>query len=237
VTFEIQSRPGGVVPIFRGKPELLRAFRAGDRAALETVYRAYVDKVAGIIRFGFSASARGGAVVSLGDRPQEIADAVQEVFARSFARTARDAFDAGRDYGPYVYTVARNVVIDWVRRAGRELPTEIAYLERAIDEWADLGEETEPAYADERTLATVRDFLTRLPPDLKEVHRVRYLEGLSQRDAAARLGISRQNLRTLERRLCDALRRTLDDAEQSAAASARQAAAVGDHGDRSEASK
>jgi DNA-directed RNA polymerase specialized sigma24 family protein len=145
------------VPIFRGKPELLRAFRAGDRAALETVYRAYVDKVAGIIRFGFSASAKGGAIVSLGDRPQEIADVVQEVFARSFARSAREAFDAGRDYGPYVYTVARNVVIDWVRRAGRELPTGVAPVPRLWGSpFAHVEERSCVAHGDERCLYDVR---------------------------------------------------------------------------------
>ena len=45
-----------------------------------------------------------------------------------------------------------------------------------------------------------------LADDLKRLHQARYVEGLSQREAAERLGISRQTLRTLEGKLRDGLR-------------------------------
>ena len=95
------------------------------------------------------------------------------------------------------------------RRSRRELPTPWDELERARDE--DLApSEERPPWADEATIAAVGEFLGTLDDGLKRVHRVRYIEGLSQREAAERLGISRQNLRTLEAKLRDGLRARLE---------------------------
>jgi RNA polymerase sigma-70 factor, ECF subfamily len=227
------------MPIFRGRPELLRAFRAGDRMALETVYRAYVDKVAGLVRFGFASSRSGGGVVSLGNRPDDLADLVQEVFARSFSRSARESFDGLRDYGPYLFTVARNVVIDWFRRASRELPTDVVHLERALDEVSKVDDEPELPWADQSTMEIVQAFLAGLAPEMRRVHQARYAQGLSQRDAAAALGVSRQNLRTLEGRLRDGLRLALDSGWRDAKVVGRPPGGGSGHGGagRSEAIK
>jgi RNA polymerase sigma-70 factor (ECF subfamily) len=194
--------------IFRGKPELLARFRRGDRDALEEVYLAYVDKVSKIVRFGFRLPQGGGVVPGLGWRADEVADIVQEVFARSFSHAARAAYDADRDYAPYLYTVTRNVLVDRARRHGRELPVPWAELQRAHEQELAANED-ESEWADAATVASVRAYLDGLDDSLKRLHDVRYVQGLSQRDAAERLGISRQTLRTLETRLRDGLRRRL----------------------------
>jgi DNA-directed RNA polymerase specialized sigma24 family protein len=59
---------------------------------------------------------------------------------------------------------------------------------------------------------TVVEYLNALPSDLREVHKLRYEEGLSQIQAAERLGVGRQSLRTLEARLRDGLSAALDAA-------------------------
>jgi RNA polymerase sigma-70 factor (ECF subfamily) len=196
------------MPIFRGQPRLLQRFREGERGALEVVYGAYVDKVTNIARFGFRSAQSGLAVPGLAQRPDEVADLVQEVFLKAFAPKARRSFDGDRTYGPYLYAIARNVAIDWARRRGRELPTP----------WSDLAEsaadlEPEEAgdapWADEATMALVVRYLASLDDELKSVHSARYEEGLSQREAAERLKIGRQVLRTREARLREGLRREL----------------------------
>src|SRR5262252_5101847 len=106
--------------VFRGRADLLARFRAGDREALETVYRAYVDKVSEIVANGFRIAATGSAVPGLGRRPADLADAVQEIFLKAFSRNARTAFDGSREFGPYLATIARNVLTDRARRSGRE---------------------------------------------------------------------------------------------------------------------
>jgi RNA polymerase sigma factor (sigma-70 family) len=196
------------MPVFRGNPQLLRLFREGDRDALETVYRTYVDKIANVARFGFRLLDGSATVSGVGSQPDEVAEVVQEVFAKSFAAPVRAAFDGVRDYGPYLYAIARNVIADRARRAHRELPTPWQALERAREDELAPNEE-QPAWADEATVAVVREYLGALDDQLRRLHQARYVDGLSQREAAERLGLSRQGLRTLEERLRDGLRRKL----------------------------
>jgi RNA polymerase sigma-70 factor (ECF subfamily) len=59
-------------------------------------------------------------------------------------------------------------------------------------------------------MTIVEGYLRALPDELKQIHEARFVKGLSQRDAADALGISRQQLRTREARLRDGLRRLLD---------------------------
>jgi RNA polymerase sigma factor (sigma-70 family) len=202
------SRPSAM-PIFRSKPHLLLQFREGDRDALEEVYRAYVDRIANVVKFGFRLPNTGAIVAGLGSRADEVADAVQEVFAKSFSRDARMSYDGLRDYGPYLYAIARNVIADRLRHSLRELPTPWHELERARDIELLPNEADPPQWADEGLVAVVRAYLASIDDRLRAVHQARYVEGLSQRDAAEQLGISRQNIRTLEERLRAGLREAL----------------------------
>lgn len=196
--------------LFQGRPDLLQRFRDGDRQALETVYRTYVGRISEIVAHGFRITATGGSVPGLGSRPADLADAVQEIFLKAFSRGVRAAFDGSRDFGPYLSTIARNLLIDRARRNGRELlmpevDLEVAGKTAASDAFWQVAARWEDPVA----LAVARRFVEGLPEDLACVHRLRYVEGLSQRDAAAHLGITRQTLRTLEEKLRAGLRREL----------------------------
>jgi RNA polymerase sigma-70 factor (ECF subfamily) len=196
--------------LFQGRPDRLAAFRAGDRAVLDTVYRAHVDRVSEIVANGFRIAGTGRAILGLGGRPADLADAVQEIFLKAFARNARTAYDGTRDFEPYLTTIARNVLIDRVRRSGRELLMADVDLDVAGKSAASAAHrEVAARWEDPLALEVVRRFVEALPPELAQIHRVRYVEGLSQRQAAQRLGISRQVVRTLEDRLRDGLRREL----------------------------
>jgi DNA-directed RNA polymerase specialized sigma24 family protein len=71
----------------------------------------------------------------------------------------------------------------------------------AADE-ADRRESEEDA----RLLASIEEYLVSLPPELNQLHQVRFVRGLSQEAAATELASSRQRIRTLEQRLRDGLR-------------------------------
>ncbi len=108
--------------IFRRKPGLLRAFRDGRREALAEVYWANIDVVAAVARRG--ATLVSGAKVA-GVWSDEHHDLVQETFARAFSERARLAYDGLRDYRPYLLTVCRNLLADWARQRGREVPEDV----------------------------------------------------------------------------------------------------------------
>jgi RNA polymerase sigma factor (sigma-70 family) len=186
--------------IFRTRPELLDGFRAGARPVLEAIYWAYVDKVERIVRYDFHR--QGGARVP-GVSPADVPDLVQEVFARLFRESTRKAFDAQRELGPFLGTIARNVVTDWARKRGHKIIEVAGELDEMPQD--DRG----PEWPDEALIRATEDYLATLAPALKQVHEQRYVLGRSQDDAARALGITRQNLRTLDGKLRQGLKKAL----------------------------
>jgi RNA polymerase sigma factor (sigma-70 family) len=197
------------MPLLRTDRSLLDRFRAGTADALGTVYGEYVRKVERLLSAGFEVRGRDMRVAGACRQPADLADLVQEVFLRAFTSKGRQAYDGIRDYGPYLYAIARNVLVDWARVRGREIPLPWLELEAAI-EITPVFEDTEP-WAEPLTVRVVEQYLGALPQDLREVHRIRHEEGLSQEQAAEKLGVGRQTLRTLERRLRDGLVAALDE--------------------------
>ena len=204
------ARSTASMPLLRTDRPLLDRFRAGAPEALGTVYWEYVRKVERLLSAGFEVRSRGTRVDGACRQPGDLADLVQEVFVRAFSEKSRRAYDGMRDYGPYLYAIARNVLIDWARVRGREIPSPWTELDAAI-EMTPVSEDAAP-WADPLTLRVVEEYLGALPEDLREVHRLRHEQGLSQEQAAMRLGVGRQTLRTLERRLREGLAAALDAA-------------------------
>ena len=178
---------------------LQRAFRRGDHDALEAVYRQYVGDVERFVRRTLGRMGRFA--------PSDLADIVQDVFVKAFARAARESYDGERAYGPFLLTITRNVVIDWARRSGREIPGSDA-LAGTLEQAAAGEPEESPPFAAALVAAT-NAYVEKLPEDLRGVHRQRFVLGLPQRQAADALGISRQTLRTLEKKLVVGLRKEL----------------------------
>jgi RNA polymerase sigma-70 factor (ECF subfamily) len=190
------------VPLFLERPELLAAFHRGEERALEEVYWAYVTRVERMVRFGSLLVGSGSRVRGAAD---DVEDLVHETFARAFTDRARRAYDGKRRYGPYLAAIARNLLVDEARRRGRELLT----AELADD--LPLEDASEPDWADPATTRAVEEYVARLPDELRAVHHHRYERGSSQEAAAAALGLSRQQIRTLEQRLRDGLRSHLEE--------------------------
>jgi RNA polymerase sigma-70 factor (ECF subfamily) len=186
--------------------DLLRGFRRGDRAALERVYRDHFDEVESLVRRGLASFNKLS--------PANLEDVVQEVFIRAFSDMARAAYDGQRAYGPYVSTIARNVLHDWAKRSGREVPMSDV-LEPLLDTdpggtHAEAADAPGPGSSiDGAHLAVVASYVKGLPDELRAVHHQRFVLAESQRRAAESLGMSRQRLRTLEHKLVKGLRREL----------------------------
>jgi RNA polymerase sigma factor (sigma-70 family) len=184
---------------------LLVGFRGGEREALERVYWEHVAGIEALV----VAALRG----SSGFCSADLADVVQEVFAKAFSAKARAAYDGERDYGPFLRQLARNTLVDWLRRTRRDVVHRVDVDGLALDDEPSI--EGDAGMFPEDVLAVAQRFVVGLEPDLKAVHERRFLAGESQQRAAQALGISRQNLRTLETRLLTGLRRALRGAERN----------------------
>jgi RNA polymerase sigma-70 factor (ECF subfamily) len=204
------------MPIFEGNRGLLDAFRRGERHALEEVYYRYVEEVDVLVRRGFITESAGHLFVpGVGDAQLE-RDLVQEVFARAFGEAARAAYDGLRPYRPYLLRIAKNLLVDRLRARSRD-PVAAAVpddgelaLDDLIEKNSPLPEPPAEPDLDFRRLSDLtRRFVDRQDPELRELVRLRFSEDLSQDDVAARMGITRRRVRTVEDNLYKQLKRFL----------------------------
>lgn len=187
---------------------LLEGFRAGEPNALRDVYRRYADDVSKQLRFGFSFESRGRAHRFVGySSAFDLQDALHETFRRAFEPRAREGYDGIRPYGPYLRTIARNVVLRTFRKREISFPavSDDADGTPAVTAWSDAGPSPEQEVASAQVQSLVRDFLATLEPEGRRLLEVRFIDGKSQRDAAEMLGLGRQQVRSREAKLRGAL--------------------------------
>jgi RNA polymerase sigma factor (sigma-70 family) len=183
-------------------------FRAGDEETLAGVYRACFDQVRRVAAVVLRACATGSARTHR-EIGAVLPDVVQEVFVKAFAPEARSRFDASRPFEPYLAQIARNVAIDHWRQMQRYVPSDLDELIDRLSLDAEPDGASDNDFADAETVALVNSYLASLDDDSRRIHEALYVKGLSQRDAAARLGIGRQVVRTKEAKLRRGLRRAL----------------------------
>jgi RNA polymerase sigma factor (sigma-70 family) len=139
---------------------------------------------------------------SKGRDPGLLDDLVQEVFARLLASEA--SLGCGRDPVPYLVSIGRNLHIDRLRRARAECLSRYRRVSTAAERaetQEHAVEEPEADDLDRVALQRLVEIVSGLPVELRAVYDARYVRNLSQRDAAAFLGVSRRQVRTAEERL------------------------------------
>jgi RNA polymerase sigma-70 factor, ECF subfamily len=171
-----------------GEAAWLARFHAGDRAVLEQIYRQHFERIDGAI----------GTVLTGADRETVVHDVFlrlvrEEAFRRSFR---------GGNLGGWLATVARHQAIDYGRHRNREAPAGID-LQASVGSGDALARSTEARLLIERFLRDV------LPPDWLDVFQARFVDHLSQAEAAARLGKRRTTLAYQELRIRRLLRKFL----------------------------
>jgi RNA polymerase sigma-70 factor (ECF subfamily) len=169
----------------------MQEVKAGGLAALQALYdRHHRGLFNFLLRF-------------LGDRPSA-EDLLQESFLRVF--TSRDAYRPTAAFRTWLFTIARNLVIDHLRKRKRETMLE---AEEALETVADPG--AGPAgYAEAHELIERLDeAVLRLPPSEREVLLLSRFAGLTHAEIAdvtgASSGAVRVALHRALRRLRDSL--------------------------------
>ncbi|HXE84640.1 MAG TPA: RNA polymerase sigma factor [Gemmatimonadales bacterium] len=130
--------------------------------------------------------------------PSEVADLRQDVYVRVYEAAAK-GFPT--HVPSFVMMTARNLMIDRVRRSRIVSMDTIADLE-SLNVWADEVSSERRVVAREE-LRLLQQALDTVPSRARETIVLRRIEGLSQREAAARMGIAEA---TVERHLRDGLR-------------------------------
>jgi RNA polymerase sigma factor (sigma-70 family) len=199
----------------RNTPRLHAGFRRGDNAELTAVYTHYLPEIESLFRNGIVIKSTG---VRLRLRSAEdLEELINELFDRVFQRKHRLAYDVTRDFGPYLKVIARNLLADYWRRRGREVP----FPDRDSSEVIGLlggaiviapQVEAEHGWLEPKAKAIALQYSQGLVSPLREVFVALYVEGMTQEEAAAHLGISRKKLRKRRDRLREELRELLEQA-------------------------
>src|SRR6188508_750405 len=167
--------------------ELIEHIAGGDRSAFEELYRRYARPVLGL------------ALRRIGDRGRA-EDAVQDAFTSVWrsARSYRPERGAG---APWLYTVARNAIVDTLRRT----PEPAAPVPETVSPGAGPPERAEESWLAWRVHRALED----LPEHERPVIELAYYGGLSQSEIAEFLAVPLGTVKTRTRaalaRLADVL--------------------------------
>ena len=165
-------------------PSALNAFRRRDASAVREMYREY-----GHLVYAVAHRALG---------QHELAEeAAQQTFVRAWR--AADRFDVDRDPASWLATIAKRCALDIYRREARRPTralTDISEREEAVDH---LSAETLDA------VWQVRRAIDALPREQATIVRLQHLDGLTQREIAARLGLPLGTVKSRSRRAHRAL--------------------------------
>ena len=185
--------------LLRDNRPLLEAFRAGQAKALTTVYRTYVQPLYTLFRHGFAVKSGGSMSRVLGHWAEhEIEELIQETFRKAFEERARMAYDGLRPYRSYLFTIARNLLIDQLRKKTPELAqTEAEALAEIADEQS-IHETPEEKASQAELRQLLKDFRASLNDRERLLFDIRFAETAEQSEVQKRLGLSLYKTRLLE---------------------------------------
>src|SRR5262249_4249468 len=123
-------------------------------------------------------------------------DVFQNTFLQMYLK--RDVYEPGRPVRPWLYAIATNQAIDFMRRRGRRSAVSLEQqtgedaegeVHRLLDLLENRGASAFESASLEETRRLVRRAVEQLPEFLRQVVLLAYFQGLPYRDVAAALGI------------------------------------------------
>jgi len=201
---------------------LLEAFKRGERAAMDEVYRHYVSGVNAFLRKGFTfRSGRGNFYFRGIQEPSELNSGVQEVFRRAFEDKARASYNGVNSFTNWVLAIARNMIINQFRN--REIafsdyiaPSDerghLAIIDDEVTEeysgvlYAQNTARQDTRLETEELKQLIGEFMGELTEHDRKLLILRFAEGKGQEETATLLGSTRMKVRTSEAKLRSRLR-------------------------------
>ncbi len=184
----------------------LEGYRAADPKILREIYRIYSKPLATSLARGFVFSDRGRSIGFAGyARPFELDDIVQDAFLRAFRESARQSYDGVRPFAGFLYSIAKNLVIDRYRKSVREskIFTEIDFQEHPPPDEDCLTPEAEAM--DRQFAAMYQSFVDTLSPTDQKLLRIRFEDGASRREVEEQTQLTQRKIRTREKFIRKAL--------------------------------
>ncbi len=187
--------------------KLLSAYRAGETAAYEVLYRHYAEPVRRFLCGGFTFISQGRTCRFRGTAAGlDLEAIIQETFARAFAPSTRANYDGERPFKNYLFSIAKNLVLREFQRRDRVLNVE--HTEEATDALAQRGVELgftpqgkspERAVADSELSKVTQGFIAGLTAEETAFFSSRFAQGLTQEATAKEMDCTRARVKLLEK--------------------------------------
>jgi RNA polymerase sigma-70 factor, ECF subfamily len=187
----IDAEGGAYAPANRA----MDRYAQGDDAAFSDLYDALAPRLFGYLLRQTRNTAKAE-------------DLVQQTFLQMHC--ARGRFICGADVVPWAFAIARRLLIDWVRRSGREVSLELREEGGAPPPMSTAPPPDEMLHCKELALSIERE-LARLPDAHREAFQLLKQEGLSLVEAAQVLGTTVSAVKLRAHRTYQALRGALGD--------------------------
>lgn len=135
----------------------------------------------------------------------DVDDVVQETFVRVYRGLA--TLSDGERFGAWVYRIAGNAIADNERRRARHPSASGAQMAEPTEPTATHGDDNLEAELAE----CIALFVARLPSPYREAITLTELQGLTQKDAAAMLGVSLSGMKSRVQRGRERIRRMFEE--------------------------
>ena len=150
--------------------------KKGEKAAFRKLYGEYHQKI------------YGTAITMLGNA-EDAEDAVQEVFMKIYRNVSH--FDGKSKIGTWIYRIAVNVCIDYVRRNKVRRAKSVSLEESSLFNLTENGEKADRSVISGEVNQLTKIAITQLSPKLRTVVVLRDLQGLTHSEIAGILGCSK----------------------------------------------
>ena len=155
---------------------LIKQMKAGNMKAFDTIYHQYCNRL-----FGF--------VMKLIKEKNDAEEIVQEVFTRLWA--SRQQIDEYASFDSYLFTITYNTSMSLLRKRLSEKKY-MEHLGNIQDEVSEANAIEEIQYSELNQ--KYKDILNQLTPRQKEIFLLSREEGLTHKEIAAKLGISKNTV-------------------------------------------
>lgn len=171
---------------------ILLAVAAGDHMAFRTVFDTFRNVV-------FSYAMR---YLKSRDLAEEV---VQDVFMKIW--TGRERLSAVGNFGGYLRTVTKNQTLDYLKK----IASDYVLVNHKDREWSEIDLDTENGIINKDSQFYIDRMIEKLPPQQQLVYRLCKIEGLKQKDAAEKLGLSPLTIKVHLREAVKSLKTLLKD--------------------------
>ncbi len=154
---------------------------AGDSRAFEHLFNRYSDSLYQL----YLQRTRGN--------PDDTDDLIQEIFVKAFVHL--DSYDKRYTFGQWIYTIARNTFIDYVRKRRDDLSidnTRGEYIQQPVS--LTPTPEENIIHAQQRT--QLEAYLEKMSPKYRKLIELRFFKDLSYEEIAAQLNLPLGTVKT-----------------------------------------